>query len=237
MPPPAPLPPPPGLYPSWGGTATLNATRERGWDVKALRNVRIAAVLGLVAAVLSLIAVALPGLVSLLAVNQTSGGGTALSVNLPLQAGLYIGGAGALGIVGILLYRSAFRTLAQVSTEFSTPGTLALVALIGVLLALAGLGVLLLALTQAIACVGAGNPLTGACLLTGTFWAGLALILIGAILAVVGYIGILIGIWRLGRRFDNGLFKVGAVLLIFPYLNVVGEILILVGASQELGRK
>lgn len=172
---------------------------------------------------------------SFLAVTTTSRG-PSVSAQLPAMLGVIFGIAAAFGLVQLLLYRTGFHTLSEVSAEFSTPSTLALFAIIGVLFLVAGLGLFLVAIYQAIQCVGAGNPLTVACLVNGTLWGAVALIVIGGILALVGYIGILLGIWRLGSRFNNALFKVGAILLIIPYLSVVGLILLLVGATQEIGR-
>ena len=134
--------------------------------------------------------------------------------------------------VGLYLYRSAFVTLAPVDRRFSTPGALALVAIVGLVLAVLGVCLLLIALYHAVQCAGSGNPVTQACLFTGTFWASLALLAVGGIVAVVGLIGVLLGIWRLGTRYRQSLFKVGAVLLIFPYLNLVGAILIWAGARS-----
>lgn len=221
--------------PAWGGPDALRTTRERPWDVKALRAVRWSAVLGLVGSLVGLVAIALPGFTSFLLVTSTSGG-PVLSLSAPVAFGAYTGAAAALACVAILFYRRGFGILSEVSKEFSTPSTLALVALIGVVVVIAGFGILLVALAQAIACAGSGNPVTTSCLLTGTFWGGLALLGAGAVVALVGYIGILIGIWRLGSRYNRGTFKAGAILLIIPYLSVVGYILILLGASQELGR-
>lgn len=222
--------PPPG----WGMPDTRRA-QQRAYDVKALGAVRWAAVLGLVGGVIGLVAITLPGFTSFLLVNSTSNG-PVLSLSTPAVFGAYVGAAAALAVVALLLYRRGFRALAEVSAEFSTPSTLALVALIGVVLVFAGLGLLLAALAQAISCAGAGNPITSSCLLTGGFWGGIALVLVGALVALVGYIGVLIGIWRLGSRYDRATFKVGAILLIIPYLSVVGYLLILVGTTQELGR-
>ena len=54
--------------------------------------------------------------------------------------------------------------------------------------------------------------------------------LLGALLALIGLIGIWLGLWRLGTRYDTVLFKVGMVLSIFPYINLVGYILIIIAA-------
>ena len=234
-------PPPVGAWPvpypppGWGGSSSPNAGRERAGDLKALRAVRLASVLGLVGGIAGLVAASLLSSTSVLAVTTTSGG-TSVSAQLPAMLGVIFGIAAAFGLVQLILYRTGFHTLSEVSAEFSTPSTLALLALLGGLFLVAGAGLFLVAFYQAIQCAGAGNPLTAACLVNGTFWSAVALIALGGILALVGYIGILVGIWRLGSRFHNALFKVGAILLIIPYLSVVGQILLLVGTTQEIGR-
>ena len=101
------------------------------------------------------------------------------------------------------------------------------------LLALFGL---VYALEQAITCAGSGNPITSACLNVGTLLGIVAVMGITAIIILVGYIGLLIGIWRLGSRYSSDGFKVGAVLLIFPVLSVAGAILILVSARNARAR-
>jgi hypothetical protein len=230
-------PHPGGVYPGgpWGASPeSLATTRER--NVRALRDVQWAAVIGLVGAVLGYVLETFENFARFLTVSSTNNGPI---LSLPNEAalGAYVASALVLALVGFLLYTRAFRTWRGVAEGFSTPATLGLLAVIGLVLVGAGLGLFLLAIAQAIACVGAGNPLTSGCLLTGAFWGGVALLLIGAIVLLVGYIGILIGIWRVGSHFNNSLFKIGAVLLIIPYLSVVGEILILIGARQELGRR
>jgi hypothetical protein len=81
-----------------------------------------------------------------------------------------------------------------------------------------------------VSCAGSGVPIPSSCLLSNTFWGGVALLGLGGLLAFVGYIGVLLGIWRLGTRYADAMFKVGAILLIIPYINLIGAILILIGA-------
>ncbi len=140
-----------------------------------------------------------------------------------------IGVEACLGLLVILLYRSAFRDLARVDRRFANPASLALVAFIGVILALAGMALTLDALYRAVRCAGAGTPIPSACVPLVSLLGGLALAVLGGIAALVGYIGILIGVWRLGVRFDEGAFKAGAILWVLPLLNIVGAIVILIG--------
>jgi hypothetical protein len=238
-------PPPPG----WGGTPIQGAvpfapsfamrpgtpaSASRPADLHALSNVTIAAVLALIGGVLSLVVLFGTNVASFLAVSTAGSGGTTLSLDL---TALYLfaitAGVGVvLSIIELVLYRQAFHTLAPHDTRFSTPSTLVLLAIIGIIIVVLGAAYLLYALYQAVLCAGAGNPLTGTCLSTASLLEAVGLIGVAAILAFVGWIGLLIGIWRLGSRYEEGLFKVGAVLLIFPVLNLVAAILILVAARS-----
>jgi hypothetical protein len=198
----------------------------------------LAAILTIVGTVAGLAASVLVNLGGL--VKTTPGPGSAATVTLTLPSPwvwvVEIAIGGALGLVALWLYRSAFATLAPLDRRFSTPAVLAVLAVIGAAVALIGVYFLLHALYGAVQCVGAGNPITRGCLLTGEFWLGLALVAVGGIVALVGFIGVLIGLWRIGTRYDETLVKVGAILLIIPYVSVVGGILIAIGASQARGR-
>ena len=131
----------------------------------------------------------------------------------------------------------AFHGLSTVDPTFRTPAVLSLLALIGIAFSLVGAALVLNGLYAAEACVGAGNPITRACLLTGPFWAGIAFAAIGGVLALIGLIGVLLGLWRVGTRYQDSLIHVGTFLLIFPYLNVVGAVLILASASSQRSRR
>ncbi|HTP55435.1 MAG TPA: DUF973 family protein [Thermoplasmata archaeon] len=206
------------------------ATRES--DVRALGYILWAAIVGLVGAAASLVDLfGSPG--GVVGVATTPGGS---SVSLNPGALYFLAVIAASGIVLALLElyfcREAFRTLAPVDHRFGTPSTLALLAMIGVvLIALLGAG-LFLSLSQAVSCA-AGNPITRACINLGAVLGLLGGLVIVAIVALIGYIGVLIGIWRLGARFNDGLFKAGAILLIFPVLNIVALVLIIVAARSH----
>ena len=233
-----PFAPGPGSAPlSFAGYPVAPNPSSRRVDLNALESVEWAAILSLVGAVLSL--VVLFGTNATTFVSVTSAG-PATGVTIVLSA-LYlfaaVAGIGlALTIVELVLYRRAFRDLAPVDSRFSTPASLVLLELIGVVL-LAGLALgLIWLLFQAIACAGSGAPITTACLNVSTALDLLGLVVVVAIVVVIGYIGFLIGIWRLGTRYDESLFKVGAILLIFPVLNLIGTILVLVAAHSAKSR-
>jgi uncharacterized membrane protein len=195
--------------------------------------VSLAAILGLVGAVLGFLTLLVAPVFSIVN-TSTSGSGTSISLNL---SGLYLLAiAGGIGLVLSLLelwfYRQSFRALAPGDPRFATPATLVLVALIAVVIVVLGAIALVDVVYQAILCTGSGNPITSTCINVGNLLGLVAIVGIGSIVALVGFIGLLIGIWRLGTRYGEGMFKVGAILLLFPVLSFVGFILILVAARS-----
>lgn len=223
--------------PGIGGAASGPTPMSRSSDLAALSQVSVAALLALASGAVSF---------ALLVLDRTGGTGLGLggsvtsvgAVSLPspwLWTVVLVSELVFL-IPELLLLREAFHRLAGVEGRFGTPATLALLALVGTPVALLGAGLLLDGLYRAAACAGAGNRIPAGCLPVGEFWGGVALAVLGGLVALVGFIGILLGIWRLGSRYDSSLFKVGAVFLLFPLLNLAGAILILVGARLERAR-
>lgn len=67
----------------------------------------------------------------------------------------------------------------------------------------------------------------------GSLFADFGLILIGAVLALIGVIGgLILGLWRVGSRYNQTAIKIGAIFEIIPLFNIVAPILILVGAND-----
>jgi hypothetical protein len=151
----------------------------------------------------------------------------------------------ALGVVGVLISAVAyffaflgFRSLREVDYRFSTPSSLSIVAMVGFILVAGGLAAYIPALSLLSNCVGA-NPgnVQIACTseinqAAADLLTGVALLGLGALIALIGWIGALIGFWRVGTRYNDTLPKIGAILLIFPYVAIVGAILLFVGASK-----
>ncbi|MGA7649177.1 MAG: DUF973 family protein [Thermoplasmata archaeon] len=218
-------------------TVALSPAAFRSVDRVALSNVTLAAIMGLAGVVLSLLALLDTPAFSLIGVT-TVGSGTSLSVN---TSGLYLLGAvGGGGIAFTLLelwfYRRAFRTLARQDRRFSTPTTLVWLAMVAVVIIVAAVVALLVVLYDAILCAGAGYVLTSRCLNVGELLALAGIVAIAAIVLLAGYIGLLIGIWRLGTRYGEWMFKVGAIFMIIPFLNVAGTIFILIAARESSGK-
>jgi uncharacterized membrane protein len=209
-----------------------------GADRLALSNVRLAAVLGLVGVALSFFTLFLTPALATFTGATTTSSGSSFTLDLTelyvLAAALGVGLA--LGFLELWFYRQAFRTLEQTDRTFSTPATLTLVAIVALLIIVLAVLALVGVLYQAYVCAGPGGTITSACVDAGTLLGLVVLVGIAAIVLLVGYIGLLIGIWRLGTRYNEGMFKVGAVLLILPLLSVVGLILVLIAAQSARER-
>lgn len=236
---------PPAFVPGGGyapyGTGYLGTNRAmpstREGDLSAMSSVLLATVFGLIGAILSVIELVGSPAFSLFSVSTS---GTSSTVTGSATSVYAVAALSAAGIVVAMLmlwnYRRAFASLATYDSQFSTPATLTLLAIIAIGVLFLVLFGLLALVFQAITCSGIGMPLKTGCINVGAL-IGLAVLLFAvAIVALIGYIGFLIGVWRLGTRFDNGLFKVGAVLLIFPVLNIVGLVLLLVAARATRAR-
>jgi len=141
--------------------------------------------------------------------------------------------SGAFNFLDIYFLRTAFHRLAPVDRRFSTPSKLTLVLLVGAVLAVLGLVVVLHTLATLGNCsVSTTGVTTGNCQGLATLALGELLLLPGAILSVIGYIGCLVGLWRAGARYQESSFKIGTVLLLIPLVSVAGAILLLLAARS-----
>ena len=210
-------------------------------DSEALRKIQVAAIIGLIGFGISASSLILFP-VGTIASASTSGTGTNTTVHLSLNGGAFyalLGVGGALTLAMLAFYRIGLSTLAAHDPRFKTPAGLTIVAMIGYVLLIAGVAVLISALVNVVnTCTNAaGNAtVTLSCLGASDFWYGIALLGVGGVIALVGFIGLLVGLWRVGTRFDNGLIHAGTILMIFPYLDIVGAVLVIVGAQRARAR-
>jgi hypothetical protein len=219
------------------GSAPTAATRDA--DLRALSSAQVADLLTLIAGVVGFAVFFVAPLQSLLGVSTTANGTAVVLTWTDLEFLVTLTLAGVLiTFLELIYYRRCFHTLAPLDTRFATPSTLVLVLLVALLLiTVSGIG-LLYELYEAVLCAGSSGIVTPRCVDTGTLLSFAAVAGIAAIVALIGYIGLLVGVWRLGTRYGEGLFKAGAVLLIIPLLNLVGLILILIAvrsARAKLG--
>ena len=217
-------PPPPGPVPPTPATRAL--------DARSLGLVRLASIFGLVA---GLVPLADLFLVSPTSIAHTTMTGTTTMVTFSIPARLYL--IVALGtafeLVLLVLIRLAFAPLASVDPRFGTPATCALLGVIA--LPIIGVGSVLLFHSLAGASCTSGTVTSG-CDFGPGFALGLGLIALGAIVGLIGIVGVLIGLWRLGDRYQESNFHLASILTILPLLDLVGWILILTSSSAALRR-
>ena len=135
-------------------------------------------------------------------------------------------GSLVLSIVSFVLIFLAFKLLSASDQKFKLPFIFALIALIGLVIVVAGL---LLLIGPALFSEGLTSA-SSALFTVGAAIFGIALTLIGLVLAVIGFIvGIILGLYRVGKKYDSSPISIGAIFLIIPVLDIVGLILVIVG--------
>jgi len=187
--------------------------------VRALRNAAITAALSQVLLVGGLVALA----VDLLAFPSAGFDPGALGSHATLAIALLVPGA-ALAAVSYLLYFTGFRKLATSSRDFTPPAFLTLTGILGLLVAVSGLGLFL----GGIALSATGYALAPVAILFGVPMLGL-----GLVLSVIGLYGQALGSWRVGLRYREDELRSGAVLMAVP---VVGNLVAFLGYRRALAR-
>jgi hypothetical protein len=143
-------------------------------------------------------------------------------------------------VVGLIQLRSAFKALVGVdSIPFGLPSRLTLVALITVPLVYAGLVLLLIGesiLLPNFPNVAGSTPSSLTSVLSS---GGIVYLIVGSLLtfggglaALVGFIGVLLGLWRVGTRYNSAAIRAGAILMVAPLVQIAAPIVILVGARD-----
>ncbi len=227
----------PGGPPSWSprmawGPQGQQAPNTREADLSALSKIWTAALVSILGSILG---VAVPLTLSFFHYISFTIPATGSAVTYGTTALYLVLGIGLVGlvisIIAFWFYRDGFLALRPVDPRFASSPTWALMVIIGLIMVSLGLVAVLAGIVQILTCTGTSTTIPASCISLGALLGGLALLVIGAIVLLIGYIGTLVAIWRLGSRYNDALFKVGAVLLIIPYLSIIGQILILVAAS------
>ena len=146
----------------------------------------------------------------------------------------------ALGLVAAVVLTMGLRDMSKVDgSKFSVPWKLMILLMIGSVLA----GVSVYLIFNDLPTIIAQAPRTSGTPSSAFFSAIGSLLLaglvavIGGILALIGLIGgQILGLWRVGSRYDYTIIKLGAIFVIIPFLNIVAPFLILIGAYQVKGR-
>ena len=146
----------------------------------------------------------------------------------------------AVGLVAAVVLTMGLRDMSKVDgPKFSVPWKLMLLLMIGS--ALAGVSGYLI--FNALPAIIAQAPTTSRTPSSAFFSAIGSLLLaglvaaIGGLLALIGLIGgEILGLWRVGAKYDETLLKLGAIFVIIPLLNITAPFLVLIGAYQVKGR-
>ncbi len=141
-----------------------------------------------------------------------------------------------IGLVGLGILTLGFRELAKVDrARFSIATPFMIVMMVGLLMLAVGGAYLLNDIPSIIANAPtqSGTPSSAFLSSMGTLAGGFALLGIGGLLAIIGVIGgLVLGLWRVGSRYNQTIIKIGAIFEIIPALNIVAPILIVLGAME-----
>jgi hypothetical protein len=158
--------------------------------------------------------------------------GGSLAVTIPFVAivtAIFVGVV--ISRIEFRFYRPGFLRLRPADDRFARAPTYSLLAFIGLILLALARGTLL-ALLARTSCASGATSFAVACTATRGLAAAGLLAVVGVIAFVVGAIGALVATWRLGVRSGDGRFKAAAVLFIFPFLNLIATILVIVATSS-----
>jgi len=227
-PPPMSSPPLPPVAPS-GPSAPVSPDEVRG-----LRSTEAAAVTGLLAVGLGLLAPVLITLLTGLEVHYRGFHIGSGSLRIPTLEAIVVAITVAflLVLIADLFYARSFRAFRKVQPGFGAPYALVVVGIVGAVLVFLGLLVVLDQIATNLACL--ENTQSSSCVSLTAIGTGVIAIFLGLLLSLLGWIGVLIGVFRIGSRYRSTVLQVGAILTIIPIVTVVAPILILIGSASAL---
>jgi MFS family permease len=135
-------------------------------------------------------------------------------------------------IVAVVLYLLSFVAFRKVQNGFGGPMGLVVVGILGMFLIFVGFVDVLQQFLAAASCL--AHNTTSDCISVGSLYGAVLAVFFGFIFALVGWIGLILGIYRIGKRYGSAVTRVGAILMIVPIANLVAPILILVGVHASL---
>jgi hypothetical protein len=165
--------------------------------------------------------------------------------NFHFSSGFYLYAAilliisGAVEIFAMLLVRSSFKSLENVDRpHFRMPSFLILflvvalpILFLGILVELSALPAIAAALSHQK--VSPATPPVLPPTALGRLLTGIGISALGGLIALIGLIGgAILGLWRVGGRYNSTLIKVGAILIIIPLLDIIVPILMIIGVWQ-----
>jgi hypothetical protein len=147
--------------------------------------------------------------------------------------GVVVAGA-ALSLVALILYLLSFNVFRKLTPGFGGPFALLIIGLLGLFLIVIGILLVLEDFFQAAACAASGA--SSSCVDLTQLGGAVLAIFGGLFFAFLGWIGLLIGIYRIGKRYGSTITKVGAILSIIPLVGLIAPILIFIGMQQVVHR-
>jgi Protein of unknown function (DUF973)/zinc-ribbon domain len=209
---------PGGMSPPFGAPQSYSAA-----DRTALGKIKTFALIGIIGIILGLVVplFTLPSAMSLSSASSLANNVATIASGLVLDAIVSVVGF-ILGIIAIFMVRSAFKTLSTVDARFSTPAKLVLGIFAGLILLVIAFGILIASLAST-----ASSGVVNAAGIVGS----IGIIALAGIASLIGLIGIILGLWRAGERYNEGLMKIGGILFIIPLLDVAAPFLVYFGAS------
>lgn len=202
------------------GTSTTQPAATAQHDMQVFGKLRLFGILGIAEAILGIFVLLFGDLTVLLAAGA---GGTHATGNVLFIDIAVLIGELAIGAYSIFVLRSAFRILSRIDRMFHTPASLVTVLIIGFVVIFPALIIIIAAGTAAPAALS-----TGMLIVVGF------MMIVGLVLLVLGVIGLLIGLWRIGTRYNDSLYKIAAIFYIIPFLGVVSSILIYAASTTFL---
>jgi len=143
----------------------------------------------------------------------------------------------AINIVSLVVLTIGFRELREVDRPaFSLPSTLMILMVVGGIITVVGVVPFLSGISNIIAQAPTSTsaaPSAAFFSAIAPFFFALTLFAIGGLLAFIGLIaGLILGLWRVGSRYDQTIIKLGAIFAIIPVLDIAAPVLVIVGAQQ-----
>ena len=189
---------------------TFTAT---GKDLEGLKQIRNASLVSIIGIILSLAGL---GTIEKLVLSGISSRSPASAASLIFLVGLM---GVLIGLISIVLYRYAFGTLRNVDVRrFGTPYNFITVFFVGFVLFILAILFLLGEIDAKSISLRVGD---------------LIIIIISAILLILGDIGgIILGLWRVGDRYDSTAIGIGAIFYLIPFFDVLAPIFVFIGAHS-----
>lgn len=148
----------------------------------------------------------------------------------------------AIQLVAMASLTLGYWDLKRVDNRFALPSTLMLLMIIGSAVVAGAFILMINGLPDVIATAPVtpnSTPSQDFLTAVGTLILDLLFVLIGGIVAFVGFVGgQMLGLWRAGSRYGETMLKLGAIFPIVPLLNIVAPILVILGtlhAKERVG--